>query len=123
MTPETSRTRIVEAYEQMATEAKYRPKAPGDGFGGIFLDAGELAEEKRLRNEAISYAQHFIKEENGLDFWIGISCFKTVKAFVYAIEAARCLCAGSDFEKLASKLLKMAIRELGNEASTQSRRY
>lgn len=109
---ETPGERIVQAYERMAAEAHYRPKAPGDGFGGIFLDADELADKGRLRDEAVKYAKHFLKEEDGFDFWIGISCFKTVRASVYTIEAARCLCAGSDSEELARKLLKMAIKEL-----------
>lgn len=104
--------RIVQAYEQMATKAKYRPAAPGDGLGGIFLDAGELADIGILRKEAIKYAHHFQEEEDDRDFWIGCSCFNTVQAFVYTIEAARCLCAGHDFRRLAAILLRMAAAEL-----------
>lgn len=110
--PETPFMRILQAYEQIATKAKYRPAAPGDGMGGIFLDEDEISDAGILRKEAIRYAHHFQKEEDTLDFWIGCSCFNTVKAFVYVIEAARCLCAGHDFRKLAVTLLRMAASEL-----------
>jgi len=109
---ETAFDRILQAYEQIAIKAKYRPAAPGDGMGGIFLDADELSDAGILRKEAIRYVHHFQEEEDTRDFWIGCSCFNTVKAFVYVIEAARCLCAGHDFQELAVTLLRMATEEL-----------
>lgn len=104
--------RIADAYRQMAADAKYRPAAPGDGFGGIFLDSDQVADQHILQREALKYAEHFQKEEDACDFSIGCSCFDTVRAFVYTIEAARCLCAGTDFENVAGKLLRMALAEL-----------
>lgn len=109
---DTQRTRIMEACRRMAAEARYRPQAPGDGFGGIFLGSDELADEGVLAEESLEYARRFVREEDRCEFWIGVPCFRTVRAFVYAIEAARCLCAGTDFEGAARSLLKMAIAEM-----------
>lgn len=111
---ETPTTRIAQAYCQMAVKAKYRPAAPGDGFGGIFLDSDQLADGERLHHEALAYARRFMEEEASSEFCIGVSCFDTVRAFVYAIEAARCLCAGSGFEGVAYSLLGMAASEINN---------
>jgi hypothetical protein len=96
----------------MATRAHYRPAAQGDGMGGIYLDKDQLGDVELLRDEAERYARYFRKEEDDRQFWIGVSCFSTVRAFVFTIEAARCLCAGQGFEKLAAKLLRMAQAEL-----------
>lgn len=104
--------RIADAYRQMAADAKYRPAAPGDGWGGISLDRDQLADANILADESLRYAEKLLREEDGHQFWIGCSCFDTVRAFVYTIEAARCLCAGTDFENVAGKLLRMALAEL-----------
>lgn len=53
---ETRMSQIFHAYERMVSEAKYRPAAPGDGFGGIFLDPDQLADETTLQKEAHEYA-------------------------------------------------------------------
>ncbi len=119
---DTPTARIMQAYERMATEAKYRPAAPGDGLGGIYLDPDQLADDGILHAEARKYADHFHKEEDKREFWIGCSCFSTVRAFVYTIEAARCLCAGCDFEDVARKLLWMAADEIKQEDKRDERR-
>jgi hypothetical protein len=104
--------RIIQAYKRMALDAKYRPMAPGDGFGNVFLDREQLSNRDLLYEEAEDYMERFIEEEDTHSFHIGVSNCSTVRAFVYTIEAARCLCAGSDFDKLSEKLLKMAVEAL-----------
>lgn len=103
--------RIAEAYLRMAQIAKYRPRAPSDGFGGICLSDAELQDREILLKESVLYANDFIAEENTCKFWIGVSSYATNRAFVFAIEAARLLCSGSDDDR-ASKLLKMALAEI-----------
>lgn len=103
--------RFIEAYLMMAIRAKYRPAAPGDGLGDIYLTDDELADPGRLLDEALKYAVRFDKEEDGLSFCIGCSEFSTNRAFVLSIEAARLLCSGFA-GPLALRLLRMAIKEV-----------
>jgi hypothetical protein len=103
---------FIQAYERMALKAKYRPAAPGDGLGGIYLSAEQLADRDLLRKEAINYAKRFRAEEDKGEFSIGCSDYETSRAFVYAIEAARLLCAGFFGQQTAKKLCKMAAREI-----------
>ena len=103
---------IAGAYCSMAEQAKYRPAAPGDGFGNVHLDQAQIEDSGILLREADKYAKQFRREEDRRDFFIGCSCFDTVRSFVFCIEACRCLCAGGDFEETAQKLLEMAISEL-----------
>lgn len=113
MTPAKSELeRIVEAYEQMASKARYRPAAPGDGLGSVELSAEELEDSDVLREEAVLYAKRFIEEENKLHFKIGISNWSTNRALVYTIEAARLMCGGMGQNSRALKLIKMAAEEL-----------
>lgn len=102
---------IQEAYRQMATVAKYRPQAPGDGMGTVFLSQEEAEDKDLLDSEARTYATRFIEEEDGLQFHIGCSNFETNKVFVYSIEAARLL-AGAFAEAHALKVLELAVKEL-----------
>jgi uncharacterized protein YozE (UPF0346 family) len=108
--------RIAQAYVAMARQAKYRPAAPGDGFGGISLTTAELADPVLLNAEAQRYAERFIEEEDSHsnNFRIGISNYTTNRALVYAIEAARLLCGGAD--AIAAKLLHMAAVEVESES-------
>lgn len=103
-------SRIKEAYLEMATKARYRPYAPDDGMGNIQLTKEQLADRSQLEEEADNYATTFIREEDSLKVSMGISNFKTNRALVYAIEAARQMCAAND--RLASKLLDMARAEM-----------
>ena len=98
------------AYLEMAQRVRYRPMAPGDGVGGIYLSREELKERARLEDEATRYATQFLEEEDTRSFSIGVSNFETNRAFVWTIEAARSLAAGD--EGLARKLLGMAQKEL-----------
>lgn len=108
--PDTTYKRLREAYLMMAQRARYRPAAPSDGCGHIELSRAEVGDLQRLAREAGAYAQQFRKEEDQLKFWIGCSNFKTNRAFVWTIEAARCLAGGGD--ETAIVLLEMALAEL-----------
>jgi hypothetical protein len=99
------------AYLTMATRLKYRPAAPGDGFGHVCLTDDELENPELLSQEARAYAEQFMKHDNDRVFPIGCSNYRTNRALVYVIEAARQLCATSD--ELAIKLLQLAIIEIG----------
>jgi hypothetical protein len=107
--------RFAQAYLMMA-RTKYRPAAPSDGFGHIQLTKDELNDQDRLYQEAVRYAAAFNREEDGLAFHIGCSDFRTNRAFVLTIEAARLLASGSDGNGPAVRLLRLAIKEI--EAKT-----
>lgn len=97
--------RIREAYLNMANEAQYRPQLSNDLIGDMTEE--ELSDAGRLEEEAAAYAMEFIRQEDSPDkFHIGISNFRTNRALVYTIEAARLLCGGRD--ATAMKLLEMA---------------
>jgi hypothetical protein len=105
--------RFAEAYLKMASEAKYRPAAPGDGCGNIRLSLEELRCPERLAKEARSYAMQFDAEEDGHEgFHIGCSDFRTNRAFIWTIEAARVLASGDDGNATALRLLKMAVADI-----------
>jgi hypothetical protein len=90
----------------------YRPQAPGDGFGNLCLSREEVTNQERLEHEAAEYAIAFDKEENTRAFNIGVSNFDTNRAFIWTIEAARCLAGGAD--DVALKLLKLAMADVKN---------
>ena len=105
----TEAERICEAYICMASRAKYRPAAPSDSLGEVFLSENQLADRQLLLNEARKYAISFIAEENTHSFFIGVSHFPTNKAFAYAIEACRMLACADTARAII--LLKMASME------------
>jgi len=104
-TPEHGR--ICKAYFKMAYVAKYRPQANSDGC----LSIEELADPRRLNNEASEYADRFLEAENTLDFRIGVRHWDHNRVLVYTLEAARLLCRGSDATDFAIRLLKLALAE------------
>jgi hypothetical protein len=97
---------IAEAYRRMATEAHYRPAAPGDGVGNIAFPTAELV----LEDEARQYAGQWTEEEHTGTFSVGVCNYPTRPATVFAIEAARAMCGAHD--DLARDLLRMALAEL-----------
>lgn len=103
---ETQADRIAESYRRMADEARYRPKAPADVVGNIFMPDDELD----LDQEVSEYVGQWRAEERKCDFTIGVTNFPTLPATIFAVEAARCMCGASD--DIALKLLKMAVAEL-----------
>jgi hypothetical protein len=103
--------KVVKAYKDMALEGKYRPCAPGDGLGGVYLTEEQLEDPEILQKEAEDYAKDFSIEENTGNFYIGISDFVNLAALVYTIEAAKNLCAGRIGQDVALKLLEMAAME------------
>jgi hypothetical protein len=112
--PDQKIMRFVEAYLMMAMRGRYRPGAPGDGCGGIYLSKEECDDQDRLLREACDYAIRFDKEEDSRAFNIGCSDFRTNRAFVFSIEAARLLASGDGGSECAIRLLKMAIEEIKN---------
>jgi hypothetical protein len=107
---QSEKSRIEEAYRQMASRIRYRPAAPGNGLGNIWLSEEELADPERLAREAAFYATRFIAEEDDGSFALGVSNFATNRALVYTIEAARLL-NGADNSR-ALLLLAMAREEI-----------
>lgn len=101
-----ARKQITDAYKKMAIELRYRPAAPGDGFGNITVRYEELDVEK----EAVAYARAWWKEEDKGDYIIGSPNYELRPAMVHAIEAAKQMCAGDN--ELARKLLLMAADEV-----------
>jgi hypothetical protein len=99
---------IADAYRRMVREARYRPAAPSDGLGNITMPLEEL----NLDAEAKRYAQHFWQEEEDTTYCIGCPGYGERPALVYAVEAARLLCAGLGGRSVARRLLEMALREL-----------
>jgi hypothetical protein len=111
--------RYVETYLMMA-DVKYRPGAPSDCLTGIIhLTKEELHDQDRFYREAVDYALKFDKDEEEGTFLIGSSNFSTNRAFILAIEAARCLQTTTG-EKYALRLLRMAIEEVENAQARHS---
>jgi hypothetical protein len=106
--PAKTRQQIEAAYEAMAAKAKYRPAAPSDGLGGPTVSFEQLD----LSKEASQYAQEWWKEEDEQAFDVGCCDFVTRPATIFAIEAARNMCAGVGGQAAALRLLKMAVKEL-----------
>lgn len=98
------KSQLMAAYKRMAREASYRPAAPSDGFGNITIDIDSL----NLHEEAEAYAHSWWKEEDIGKFWTGCADFEMRESMVYAIEAARLCCAGTQTKNHARKLLQMA---------------
>lgn len=117
---ESAHERVKDAYFSMAKKARYRPAAPGNGFGDVNLSDEQLADKGILDKEAEEYAIEFQKEEDSWKFNIGLSNFRTNRAFVYTIEAARALAGASD--KLARELLVMAISDIDDAQGRRGRK-
>jgi hypothetical protein len=92
----------------MASEGRYRPAAPSDGFGNISFPLTELD----LDAEAREYAERWWKEEGEGVFVVGSCDYRTPPATIFAIEAARLMCGGIDGNEPALRLLKMAVQQL-----------
>lgn len=104
-----TREQIEDAYRAMATEAKYRPAAPSDGFGNLAVPDDELD----LDAEARDYATRWWSEEDAGRFHIGSADFPTRKAMIYAVEAARLMAGGRGSERYVQKLLQLALDDIG----------
>jgi hypothetical protein len=103
LAPIECREQIEDAYRRMATEARYYPMAPSDGFGNITA-------EPDVSKEAARYAAKWWAEEDEQVFTIGCCDFTTRAATICAIEAAREMCGVDDATAL--RLLRMAVAEL-----------
>jgi len=80
------------------------------------LLAEQTHDQPTLKAHARNYARMFLQEQASLHFQVGHSNYETNRALAFAIEAARLLCRG-DADRLAVKLLSMAIDEIKKESS------
>jgi hypothetical protein len=92
----------------MVEKVRYRPAAPSDGLGNIAVPDREL----NLEEECADYAEYWNGQENKRSFLIGCCNHVTRPATIFALEAARCMCAGSRGNERALKLLQMAVDDL-----------
>jgi hypothetical protein len=87
----------------------YRPGAPSDGYGHIQLTPEQCGNRQRLEREANDYTASPKKERT---FNIGCADYRTARAFMWVIEAARQLASGDNGNATALRLLKMATKEI-----------
>lgn len=107
------KTRLVEAYLEMAKTAKFRPEAPSDGFGNIMLEPEELEDGDILAAEAERYAKRLIQQENQSKIAIiGCTNGSYNKLFVYLLNAAQMCCGTSDSFPFLKRLVKMSMDEV-----------
>jgi hypothetical protein len=93
------------AYINMAKRAKYRPKYSGDRFGRSKWIA--------IRREASACADELTPQEGSRRVEFRLSRHAEIPGSVYAIEAARLLCAGDpENTEQALTLLHMAIESV-----------
>lgn len=102
----TAMDQVRHAYMRMASEARYRPAAPGDGRGNITVDLDSL----NLDDEARKYAATWMTHDDDPEPWTGLPGHSDRVAFIYLIEAARSI-SGMQ-HAVASSLLRMALSEL-----------
>lgn len=105
---ETAFERLHSAYIDMAYNASYRPRAPSDCWGNITVPLAQLD----LDTEADEYAQEWRDEEDTCLFHVGVTDFTLSRPTVFAVEAARLLCAAD--KETSLRLLRMAVTELEN---------
>jgi hypothetical protein len=98
----------IEATYRMMVKTGYSPAAPSDGLGDITISDAE----RDVNREAAEYAEQWWEQEDDLRFDIGCCNYDTRPATIYAIEAARLMCGGNLFDRLALQLLRLAVEEL-----------
>jgi hypothetical protein len=65
---------------------------------------------EELETKLQEVAHRWWEDENSCNFFIGKPDYAARPAMILAVEAARCMCRGNN--RAASKLLKMAVKEL-----------
>jgi hypothetical protein len=93
-------------------KARYRPAAPCDQWGNVHLTEAQARSERRLADEAVSYARAFVHADNKTEWQLGCTDPATSEEFVLCVEAARLLCAGAMGRPTAIRLLKIAVASL-----------
>jgi hypothetical protein len=110
------RDRIKSAYRAMAALARFRPKAPSDGFGNIEWGY-DLDDPKLLTLEALEAAKEFEQEDNACEHRIhGCVTANHAGALYLVLRAADLLCFGGSAELSARETLRLALRELDGAA-------
>ena len=99
---------IRSTYKLMAEKGRYRPAAPSDGLGNITVPSEEL----NLERESLQYVARWWEEEDKHEFQVGCCNYETRPATIFAIEAARLMCAGHSANKTALELLQLAVEQL-----------
>jgi len=102
-------TQIANTYKRMATRARYRPAAPGDGMGNILFPEQELD----LEQEQFDYIKSWWATEDSGTYPAGVPDFTYRPALIFIIEAARNL--NGMAPEVARKLLVMAIEQIDHE--------
>lgn len=94
---------FIDAYKQMANEARYRPAAPSDGMGHITVPLAQLD----LNKEALEWTGWWLggREEEAYKL-VGCADFHERAALAMVIEAASCLCGV--MYRPAARLLRLA---------------
>ena len=100
---------IANAYKRMASQARYRPAAPGDGMGNIIFPVQELD----IEQEQYDYIKSWWATEDSGTYPAGVPDFTYRPALIFIIEAARNLNGMSP--DVARKLLTMAIQQIDQE--------
>jgi hypothetical protein len=104
---------VRQAYLKMAPF--YRPEAPSDGGGRIELTVEELRDLDRLDQEARDYALAFVCQDEAARFRISgrpQPHHPINPAVVWALEAVYLLCAGAEGNATATKLLRLALKQI-----------
>jgi len=100
-------------YFRMAAEARYRPKAPGDGHGNITVPLWKLD----IKDEAERYVRDFNKEEYEQIYDLGCPNYSQRSAFILLLEAARACCSADP--DLALDLAEMAASNLREQVQSR----
>ena len=106
--PTDIRDQVALAYRRMATRARYRPMAPGDGMGHVDPDY-DVNDGKLLTDEACRFADRWWQEEEDQRFDLGCPDYGMRTLMIYAIEAARACCSADLLH--ARRMLQMALDE------------
>jgi hypothetical protein len=105
--------RYKSAYLEMAKATRYRPGEPSDGWGNIAdMSAEQLCDPSILDREAANYAKQFVRQDDEMEYHLGCPNGGVNKAFLFVIEAAHLLCSDGEGNRLAPKLLELAIEEI-----------
>lgn len=94
---------IADVYRLMAGKGRYRPAAPSDGMGHITVPLRELD----LDAEIALYAEAWWRQENAMDYQVGVPSFELRPALILAVETARACCSAD--RDLARRLLAPAL--------------
>ncbi len=97
---------IASTYKLMAEKARHRPGTPSAG-------------RDNLERESLQYAEYWWEKEDKQKFRVGCCYNSTRPAMIFAIEAARLMCAGRS-NKRALELLQLGVEQLKSVTATST---